>query len=269
LVEVASLSGRVIRRFPVADPQAFAIGNGAIWIAHLLNGTVTRVDPRDGRTIATIHLTLPKPIQGNDHDWEFLPSSISFGNATVWVSTARGWIAEINPRTSQLITTVSTMSEDNATATGSHGTWVAEELGGLGFIPRHSQRLTLQRISEAGQSVDVVGLVSGGELIWALGSFAPPADPTKSADIITAIDARTGHIAHQTQFSGDYSFAYGNGALYGADFSSGLLVRVGTDYKVHRLRLPRGSESLVAATPGAVWATTSSGRMLRITVTNR
>jgi hypothetical protein len=293
LVELASRSGRVIKRFPVADPQALALGYGALWIAHFRTGAVTRVDPANGRTTASLQLTLPRPIVvvGNGesgrrgHDaapcspvacsdprvyrlYAFLPSSIRTGGGEVWVSTARGWIAEIDPRTSKLVAMVPSPSEDNATVAESHGTWVAEDLDGVGFIEHGSRRLTLHAISEAGQSVAVSQLVSGGGLIWAYGTFLNPAYPAHgelNSSVVTAIDPRTGEIVHQQQFAyAADAIVYGAGGLYVADFGNGLLFRIGADFRVQTLRSLRGPENLVAATPGALWATTASGRLLRL-----
>ena len=133
-----------------------------------------------------------------------------------------------------------TPREDNATAAGSHGTWVAGDLDGVGFIPRHSHRPTLRRISEAGESVDASGLVSGRRPDLGSWLVLPAGGRSKSVDVIAAIDAQTGHIADQILIFGDYSFAYGNGASYGPDFSRGLLLRIGPDFKVYRSRWQKG-----------------------------
>jgi hypothetical protein len=167
LLHVSSRSDRVISRFPVADPQALTLGAGAIWIAHFAAGTVTRVDPRTGRTSATIHLALPQPVAAGDR--RFLPSGISFGAGMVWVSTARGQLAVISARTSRQVAMVPSPSEETHTTIAGHRTWVAEDLAGIGIIAHEAHRLTIHRISQAGQPVDVVDVKSGGGRIWTFG----------------------------------------------------------------------------------------------------
>lgn len=144
----------------------------------------------------------------------------------------------------------------------SNGTWVTESLAGVGFIAPSARRLALRRISDAGQ--DVAGVAVGGGLVWAYGSFFNPASSSPGehdTGVVTAIDPRTGTIVRQLQVAGpDDSFAYGNGALYLAEFGSGLVQRITPDFKVQTRPATRGSESLVAATAGALWATTQSGK---------
>jgi hypothetical protein len=268
LSEVSDRSGLVIKRFPVMDPQSLVIGGGAIWIAHLLSGTVTRFDPQNGRTTATTRLVLPVPVSRLDR--RFLPSSISVGAGKVWVSTARGWIAEIDQRTSRLVAMLPTPSEDNATVVRPSGTWVAEDLAGLGFAPTGAHRLSIRPMSVAGQALDVTQLAAGSGLIWAYGSgsvSAPSYTGWHNISVVMAIDPRTRRTVHEWQFAGaDDSIAYDQGATYVSDFSHGQLFRITPDHNLRRLNSVRGSEAIVAATPGALWARTEQGTLLRLTL---
>jgi len=165
---------------------------------------------------------------------------------------------------------VPTPSESSGQATVSmDGTWLTESLAGVGFIAPGTRQLTSRPIDAAGQDVDVSGVAAGGGLVWAYGSFFDPAlSPAfdNNANAVTAIDPLTGRIVHQLQVPGpNDSIVYGNGALYVADFAQGLVFRVTHDFKVETLKSTRGSENLVAATAGALWATTGSGTLLRIT----
>jgi hypothetical protein len=266
LVEVASSSGIVIKRFPVAEPEALTIGGGAIWIAHFPTGTVTRVDPRDGRTTATTHLVLPAPIVR--HDRQFLPAGISLGAGKVWVWSARGWVAEIDQQTSRLVAMLRSPSEDNVTVVRRSGTWVAEELAGLGFAAPGAHQVSIRPVSFAGQHIDVNQLAAGGGLIWVYGSFLNPAYTGEHwTSVVTAIDPRTHRTVSQWQFAGaNDSFAYDDGATYVGDFQQGLLFRISPNHTVQTLHSVRGSEGLVAATPGALWATTNTGKMVRLSI---
>jgi hypothetical protein len=269
LSEVSDRSGLVIKQFPVTDPQALAIGGGAIWIAHFLSGTVTRVDPRNGRTTASVRLVLPVPV--SPHDRQFLPSSISVGAGKVWVSTARGWIAEIDQRTHRLVAMLPTPSEDNTTVVGAAGTWVAEDLLGVGFAAPGAHRLHVRQVSvDGGQQLDVTQLAAGGGLIWAYAS-GPVAGPSyigwRNISVVTAINPRTQRTVRTWQFAGaNGSIAYDQGSTYVSDFSNGQLLRITPHHNVQELDSVRGSEAIVAATPGALWARTERGRLVRLTL---
>jgi len=267
LVQVAAGSGVVMKRFGVDDPQALTISAGAIWIAHFDTGTVTRVDPGNGRTTATVRLTLPGPeIDGGRL---FLPFSISAGGGRVWVVSNRGWLAAIDSRTSRLTAMVPIPAESSGQAVvNADGVWVTESLAGVGFLTPNAGRLVIRGISVAGQDVAVAGVAAGGGLVWAYGSYFNPATSSPGdhdAGVVVAVDPRTGTIVRQLRVGGtDDSFGYGNGAFYVADFEQGLVVRISPDFTVQTLHATPGAERLVAATSGALWATTETGRLLRI-----
>ena len=131
LVELAAGSGRVLHRFPVADPQALTFADGSIWIAHFLSGLLTRVDPSSGRVTASVQLTLPRPVIRTDR--RFLPDAISAGTRRLWISTARGWVAEVNPRTARVVAMLPSPSEATSTVATARGVWSAQELDGIGL----------------------------------------------------------------------------------------------------------------------------------------
>ncbi len=94
IVRVDSQTGKLTQRIDVVDANAFAIGGGGLWITHFYEGTVSRIDLPTGHTTRTVKLALPKPIVPGDH--QFVPNSISAGGDSVWVTTARGWVARID-----------------------------------------------------------------------------------------------------------------------------------------------------------------------------
>jgi hypothetical protein len=167
----------------------------------------------------------------------------------------RGWLAVIDPRTARLAAMVPTPAESAGQAVvDTSGTWVTESLAGVGFLAPNGRRLASRQISDAGQDVAVSGVAVGGGLVWAYGSFFNPAASPGQNDtgVVTAIDPRTGTVVRQLQVAGpDDSFAYGDGALYVANFERGLVLRITPDFRVQTVPASRGSESLVAATAGA------------------
>jgi YVTN family beta-propeller protein len=54
-------------------PLGLAVDAEGVWVANTLDGTVTRVNPRTNKVVATIHLG-------------HLPSWVAVGGGRVWVS---------------------------------------------------------------------------------------------------------------------------------------------------------------------------------------
>jgi hypothetical protein len=264
-------NGQPIKRLPVADPTALIGGAGAIWIAHVDTGDISRINPRTGHTTATTHLQFPKSIT-TDGWRRFEPSGIGFGAGRVWVSSAFGYVAEINSRTARLERMVFTSSEVTSATTAGGLTWVADELDGVGTFAARSDHVAIHHISWARQPVDVQSVAHGAGLIWALGTqtsyLASLTDPT-SVGVLTTLDPRTGRIMHQWQVSPDAAaLVLGNGGAYVGDDSNGRLLRLTPPHGVQTLYGPKAAR-LTAATPDALWAINRDGQLLRIGLTHR
>jgi hypothetical protein len=264
LIKLAA-NGRPIKRFPVTDPSVLTAGDGAIWIAHVDTGEVTRIDPQSGRTTATIHLQTPKPYTTSG-DRRFRPSGINFGAGQVWVSMALGWIAGINAHTSRLERMIFSSSEATSATTAAGLTWVADELDGVGIFAPSSHRVATQPISWARQPVDIATVAHGAGRIWALGdAFVPtPKNLNRYLDIVSAIDPRTRRVLRQWNISGADSIVFANGTPYVGEFGSARVIRLTGPRTPQIVLLPRPVAALTAATPHALWATTQNGQLLRI-----
>ncbi len=187
LVELDARSGAVITRLPpLSNVSAFATAGHSVWVARALSGEITRINPADGRTTARIDLRLPVPVAR--HDRRFLPENLSYAGGYVWASTARGWIAQIDARTGKLVHMVRTPSEDNSTTTDRYGTWVAEDLDGVGLLAPHRARLRIRAIMQAGLPLDVGSVLSSGRSVWAIATTAVLDEPTRT--MILVIDPR-------------------------------------------------------------------------------
>jgi sugar lactone lactonase YvrE len=273
LVEVDSGTGRVVRRIAVANPSAFAIADRSLWVADFWTGRVKRIDPHTGRSIQTIALTLPRPIAASDR--RFLPSSMTAGAGTVWVATARGWLAKIDARSGRLASMIrAPFDATGRSVVGPHGLWVAESVLGVGHVPDAAARLRVTAIRAGRHNrIAVDELAVGHGRVWLYGLVSRPANPAAGGYVLTeraelvALDEATARIAHELQFpAGPYQIAYGSGNLFAADFATGQLYRVDSRYELHRMRPVHGPGTLIAITPGAIWATTTTGTLRRITV---
>jgi YVTN family beta-propeller protein len=74
------------------QPRFLTAGAGSIWTLNQGDGTVTRVDARSGKVLATIPVGVPGP--GGD---------ITFGNGRVWVTVLRVPLSEIDPAVNRVV----------------------------------------------------------------------------------------------------------------------------------------------------------------------
>ncbi len=270
LVEIDPATNRVIDRLPQSDAASVVSGEGSLWVAHFLSGEISRIDPLNGRATAALRLKLPAPIVTHlrnvvRRDRKFLPSGISYGNGDVWSSTARGWTAEIDARTGRLVAMIASPSEATSTATDGHGTWVAENLGGIGSVAPNRHRLVIRPIRWQDQVVDINTVRSGGGLIWAIGQvLAGTTNPTST--VVTMIDPVAGRIVHQRQLQATGGAVVTSGSLYLGDLKHGRVLRLSRDGTTETLAAPHSNAVLATATPGTLWATTttSPGRLIPI-----
>jgi hypothetical protein len=91
-----------------------------------------------------------------------------------------------------------------------------------------------------------------------------------SQSIIAALDPVTGKLVQKLALSaGPYEIAYGDNSLFAANFSTGQVLMIDRRFRLHQLQRVHGPGTLVAATSGAVWATTADGVLRRIKVAPR
>jgi hypothetical protein len=260
-------AGRPIKRYFVTDPGAIASGDGAIWLAHFYSGKVTRIDPQTGRTTATIRLQLPKPIRATG-DRRFVASGIVFSADRVWVSTARGWTAEINPQTQRLVRMAYSSSQTPSATTAAGRTWVADELDGVGTFTANNTHVARHKISWAGQPLSIDTVAHGAGLIWAWGSRNLLRAGGGSVTVVTTINPGTGRIEHQWRVANATAMVLANGGAYVGDSKNGRLVHLTPPNHIQILHGPK-TASLTAGTAHTLWATTRMGQLLRIDLTRR
>lgn len=270
LVELDASTGVVIRRLPVqTNMTGFTIAGGSVWVAHFLSGELTRLDPMSGSVTATVRLRLPRPVVR--HNRQFLPDNLTYANGSVWASTSRGWLAQIDARTGGVVRMLRTPSENNSTVTDRYGTWVAEELDGIGFLAPGSRRLRIHPIVQAGAPLAVYNVLAGGRAVWALAS-ADLTD-TRASSVVLSIDRRSARVLHRVQVpTADSGAVAVGGALYLADLAHGHIYRVSRDGALKTFTTPRHDAWLATGSPGALWAAASvtprhkHGQLLRISL---
>ncbi|HEX9235001.1 MAG TPA: hypothetical protein VF972_01840, partial [Actinomycetota bacterium] len=76
------------------EASGIAAGEGAVWVANAVSGTVSKIDPSSSRVVATIRI-------GDNAD------AMAVGEGSVWVATNHypegGHLFRIDPRTNDLV----------------------------------------------------------------------------------------------------------------------------------------------------------------------
>jgi streptogramin lyase len=263
LTELDDRDLRVLTRAPVADPGVLTASNGAIWIAHFATGNLSRVDTKTGHTVASLHLQLPRPNVWGDR--AFLPSGITFADGRIWVTTARGYVAEIDPRHLHVVRTIRSTSQATSTTTAAGRVWIADDGYGIGTVNPNSTRVIRHRIPWHGQPVSIETVASGAGLIWSLGSKTDGQDLT-TGTVVTTIDPTTGRSTHQWSTPSGASMIVTNNGAYVAGLRGGQILHLTASQRPQRIDGPSFS-NLTTATPHALWATTKRGNLLRIALT--
>ena len=140
------------------------------------DGTLTRIDPMTTRVAATIRLTLPFAVcTGCADAHDFLPFDLAVGQGSVWVDTARGVVARIDPSTNRVAGMIKLPAEEPADiAVGEGAVWVAMDLSGVYKIDPSNDHVAA-RIAVSGSNdrrLGVQEVVVGGGSIWAEGGWA-------------------------------------------------------------------------------------------------
>jgi YVTN family beta-propeller protein len=108
----------VVETIPVGTtPSGIAAGAGAIWVTNNYGATVSRIDPAVNRVVQTI------PV-GN------APSGVAVGDGSVWVANSSdGTLTRIDAVTGAVIKTIAIGGDPTGLAVGASGVWVGEEAG--------------------------------------------------------------------------------------------------------------------------------------------
>ncbi len=268
LVEIRASTETTLRRLRLADVSAFALAAGGLWVAHFKSGDIDRLNPVTGRVSAQLRLQLPSPIVRGDR--RFLPTSLAAAGGRLWASTGRGLLAEIDLGQARLLRLVRTPSEDNATTTDGHGTWVAEDLDGVGWLAPQHRHLIVRTVMQAGLPLVVDSVLSSPGVVWAIATTNQWGTPTRT--VVLEINPRSAHVVRREQLPLTDGAVTAGGALYLGDLAHGRIYRVRRRGVLQTFGTPRHLGWLATASPGALWvashATPGSqrGRLFRISL---
>jgi outer membrane protein assembly factor BamB len=212
LVKIDNRTGEIVASTKVRDPGVVAVGEGGVWTASF-NGVVTRFDPRTARSVGSVLLSLPKPVGTNYPEaFEFLPNNIVVGEGAVWVSTAREYVAQIDPETTEVVRMIPVRFGVTGLAVGGGSVWLSAGLFGLARIDPKTGEQGPTRPIEAPDgrrlSMDYLAVADGS--LWARGGWAVPhgrthdyvVSPKGRALGLARVDLRTGEVEQVVSFDG-------------------------------------------------------------------
>lgn len=203
VVKIDTIHRVVTVQVPVTSPTGLTAGAGSIWLASFADATLIRLDPETGRVEATIPLVLPGEEPGSD--WEFLPTNVDANEEGVWVSTARGAVAHIDPATNEVVAVIPLPPESlGGVAIGREGIWLDNGLGGVIRVDPETHEVEEEGSidDEVGRRLSVGTPVARGGSVWMVGNWARPVEElgekayeATEREALVEIDERTGEVA--------------------------------------------------------------------------
>jgi virginiamycin B lyase len=254
VVRVDPQTNRVLGRVPLGPPGSGlgAVAGGSLWLTHLSQETVTRVDAATGRTVATIRV----PGAGN------APQGMVVAPApgAVWAGYAQGGtdLARIDPATNTVAATVPLPGPPNAIAAGGRAVLVVTNESSVAYQVDPATNRVVARIGVCSQSNDVA---------YAAGAFWVGCGEGR----LLRVDPAAHRVAATVELGG----AFGSAVTVGADERAvwvanlnDVLLRVDPQTNAVLGSLPvtgsgGGYLTGMAVGPGAVWLTTSAGMLVR------
>lgn len=276
IVRVDLKSGRLVSSIAIATPQAVAFGSGSVWVAQFEADRVIRIDPGTGRVLARIHLSLPEPVSETPDGSAFYPFDIAAGGGALWVSTARGSVARIDPKTNRVTGQIPIPQESSADLTVGRGAiWLAGDLDGLRRIDIDTGSHTAIPIeSPDGSRLGVTSLAVAGGSVYVTGNWAAVSEAegyvaTDRAAFVE-LSARRGKVVRSLPLRAAMGVTPGReGSAWLSPWVSRRIysVRPGTAGVGPVVRLS-GPGHLLAAVHNELWIEGSNRRLARYPVGN-
>ena len=257
---VASIRLNLDHACPAEPPGCgeAAAGNGAVWVTHVDDNTVSRIDPGTNAVTATIKV-------GSR------PLGIAVSEGAVWVANSGGpSISRIDPATNRVVATIrlgppSTATDRMTVSAGDGGVWVTmTKLDAVMRIDPTTNDVSATVKLSWLRSGQPCGFISSTEsAIWAAGAHC---GASSGYGVVTRIDPRKNRVTRiVTGFKAPIGLAVGFGSLWVADLDAKEIDRVNprTGRIVARLRVG-GLPIRLGIGFGSVWVRDDSGRVLRI-----
>jgi hypothetical protein len=183
VVRVDPTSRAILASVEIPHPQALAAGEGAVWALDFWGSRVLRIAQDGERLEAAIALELPSDVVSGDHF--FAPFDVAVGEGGVWVSTARGQVARIDPATNRVIAMISTPGESTGDlVTGLGLVWVSIGVEGLEAINPGTNTLARGpiEVTRGDRRLQVESLAVGEGIVAMSGAIVSSSSPPAPTD---------------------------------------------------------------------------------------
>jgi streptogramin lyase len=268
----------------VETPGAPATGFGSVWVASATTGELVRLDPRSGKTVAKLAVTLPNATGAYTNG---AYSAVETGNGSVWVASHdNGQVIRVDPATDKIAATIEVPSFPEVFSVTEGAVW-ARSANTIVHIDPSSNRIVGSVFTHSPAS----GIAAGPDAVWAiagqfnwdllkidpatnrvvekipLGRLAPKGAPTLAAPFaqgillehdgllwikdqggVVAIDPVKRQKVVDTRLPGfelTMGFAAGKDRIWVATFGRLAVLDAGDGHVIARLPLPKGTSRAV------------------------
>lgn len=264
IVHIDAQTGRVVASVPLSRPHALAVGANSVYALDFWRDAVERLDPVTLRTTATLKLVLPfEVVPGDD---EFLPFDVAVGKNALWVSTARGALAQLDLGVTRLLAMVRLPGKPTGElAVGAGGVWVAVSLLGVYRIDPTTNRVVARiPIGRPAARFAVDEPVVGGRRILVIGSWTRN-DVLTGERGLARIDPRRNRLESITPLpSGALDAAFGKDSLWLARIGGSSVERIDEATGKVVERLAANDVWMLAVAGDHVWTATRRGTIRQI-----
>jgi YVTN family beta-propeller protein len=251
VVVIDPKTNELVAEIPVGiRPGAIAVGDGAVWVAHPDEGTVSRIDPETREVVKTIGIGSPVV-------------DIAVGSQAVWTANGSdGTVSRIDPRTDVVVETFDLSGPDElapdetyALAVGTGSLWIASGASVLRIDPDTGD--VVKRFDFA-VGAQAVALDAGGDEIWV----------ATTGERALRIEPRTNAIGTSVPIGFPYSIATTKNSVWIGDEGPGDAGRLWqlnsvTTAAVQTIPV-QGVPGGIAVAGESVWVASNAGSVLRV-----
>ncbi|MBL8777325.1 MAG: hypothetical protein JNK12_15390 [Acidimicrobiales bacterium] len=230
-----------------ARPYGLVADGQAVWVTNNVGGSVTRLDPATGRTVATV-------------DVGDCPERLALGAGAVWVLNAcDGTVTRIDASTNEVVTTLLLDAQPQAIAATDDAVWVTT-LGAPNL--QRIDPATNQFVGGVTIQATLVGVAATDEAVWV----------TDEADAgrVLRVDPSTEQVVEEVAVGPDPSGVAlaDDGSVWIVDRGGDTVTAIADgevvdEYAVEVGGFETGTRSVIATSPGRAWAT-HSGALVRV-----
>jgi ABC-type transport system substrate-binding protein/DNA-binding SARP family transcriptional activator/DNA-binding beta-propeller fold protein YncE len=215
-------------------PTGVAVGDAEVWVVNQLDRTVSEINPRARRQVASFEV-------GNGAE------SIAFGDDSIWVAnTADSTITRIDPSTNRTAT-IPLAGAPGGIAVAREGVWAtSSSTGQLLLLDPRSNRVA--------QAVSIgngpAGVAVGAGSVWVANT--PEAT-------VSRFDPNTGRITKINVGKGPVGVTYAAGAVWVANSEDGTVSRIDPETNSVKVVEVGGEPSALVGAGGGLWTTVLPG----------